>query len=70
MSGWYPHVRGHRTLWHLLRPDEPSLFGYLRRAGYHIEWHGKNDLYAPDAMGQNVDHWEHAQGGHSCPSRA
>ena len=21
MTGWYPHVRGHRTLWHLLRPD-------------------------------------------------
>ncbi|MCB0187379.1 MAG: sulfatase-like hydrolase/transferase, partial [Caldilineaceae bacterium] len=19
MTGWYPHVRGHRTLWHLLR---------------------------------------------------
>ncbi|MEZ4610162.1 MAG: hypothetical protein R2838_07920 [Caldilineaceae bacterium] len=18
MTGWYPHVRGHRTLWHLL----------------------------------------------------
>ena len=22
VTGWYPHVRGHRTLWHLLRPDE------------------------------------------------
>jgi arylsulfatase A-like enzyme len=45
MTGWYPHVSGHRTLWHLLRPHEPSLFRYLKNAGYHIEWHGKNDLY-------------------------
>ncbi|MFO7698107.1 MAG: sulfatase-like hydrolase/transferase [Anaerolineae bacterium] len=68
MTGWYPHVAGHRTLWNLLRCDEPSLFGYLREAGYNIQWRGKNDLYAPDAMGQNVDHWEHARSGHSGPS--
>ena len=34
MTGWYPHVRGHRTLWHLLRPDEPTLLKYLKEAGY------------------------------------
>jgi choline-sulfatase len=65
MTGWYPHVRGHRTLWHLLRPDEPSLFGYLRQAGYHIEWHGKNDLYAPETLATCVDHWHQASGGHA-----
>lgn len=45
MTGLYPHVSGHRTLWHLLRPHEPSLFRYLKRAGYRIRWYGKNHLY-------------------------
>lgn len=46
MTGWYPHTAGHRTLWHLLRPHEPSLFRYLKRAGYQIKWYGKNHLYS------------------------
>ena len=65
MTGWYPHTAGHRTLWHLLRPHEPSLFGYLRAAGYHIEWHGKNDLYAPECFGPSVDRYDQAGGGHA-----
>ncbi len=68
MTGWYPHVAGHRTLWNLLRPEEPSLFGYLREAGYTIQWYGKNDLYSPEALRQSVDHWESAGYGHSGPS--
>jgi arylsulfatase A-like enzyme len=67
MTGWYPHVAGHRTLWNLLRPEEPSLFGYLREAGHNIQWRGKNDLYSPEAFRQNVDHWEHASGEHCGP---
>lgn len=46
MTGWYPHTGGHRTLRHLLRPHEPSLFRTLRGAGYRIVWLGKNDLYS------------------------
>jgi arylsulfatase A-like enzyme len=46
MTGWYAHVRGHRTLWHLLRPDEPNLLRYLKEAGYTVYWWGKNDLLA------------------------
>ncbi|MFP3895952.1 MAG: sulfatase-like hydrolase/transferase [Anaerolineales bacterium] len=68
MTGWYPHVRGHRTLWHLLRTHEPSLFRYLKEAGYHIEWHGKNDLYAPDYFPMAVDHWDSSEGGHAGPN--
>lgn len=68
MTGWYPHVAGHRTLWNLLRPDEPSLFGYLREAGYTIRWHGKNDLYSPEAMQQSVDYWDSASRPHSGPN--
>ena len=68
MTGWYPHVAGHRTLWHLLRPHEPSLFRYLREAGYEVVWHGKNDLYAAESFPLAVDHFYAAQGGHSGPN--
>src|SRR5579859_4483117 len=54
VTGWYPHVRGHRTLWHLLRPDEPNLFRYLTEAGYDVRWYGKNDLLAPESFGGSV----------------
>ncbi|MCD6519712.1 MAG: sulfatase-like hydrolase/transferase, partial [Anaerolineae bacterium] len=68
MTGWYPHVAGHRTLWHLLRPHEPSLFRYLKEAGYHIEWHGKNDLYAINYFPLAVDHWDASEGSHMGPN--
>ncbi|TBL78942.1 sulfatase-like hydrolase/transferase [Paenibacillus thalictri] len=44
MSGWYPHVRGHRTMYHMMQPDEPVLLKTLKDAGYHVWWGGKNDL--------------------------
>jgi choline-sulfatase len=55
MTGWYPHVRGHRTLWHLLRPDEPNLLRYLKQAGYTVHWYGKNDLLAQASFADSVD---------------
>jgi arylsulfatase A-like enzyme len=54
MTGWYPHVRGHRTLWHLLRPDEPNLLRYLKQAGYDVRWYGKNDLLAQESFAESV----------------
>lgn len=44
MSGWYPHVRGHRTMHHMMRPDEPVLLRTLKDQGYFVWWGGKNDL--------------------------
>jgi len=44
MTGWYPHVRGHRTMYHMLHPDEPVLLKTLRDNGYFVWWGGKNDL--------------------------
>lgn len=44
MTGWYPHVRGHRTMHHMLRPDEPALLKTLKDSGYCVWWGGKNDL--------------------------
>ncbi len=46
MTGWYPHVRGHRTMMHLLQPGEPCLLKILKDAGYFVVWAGKNDLVA------------------------
>lgn len=54
MTGWYPHVRGHRTLWHCLRPDEPNLLRYLKQAGWQVRWYGKNDLLAPGSFADSV----------------
>ncbi len=44
MTGWYPHTRGHRTMFHMLRPDEPMLLKTLKDAGYFVWWGGKNDV--------------------------
>ncbi|MHC4789328.1 MAG: sulfatase-like hydrolase/transferase [Planctomycetota bacterium] len=44
MTGWYPHVRGHRIMHHMLREGEPVLLKMLKDAGYFVWWGGKNDL--------------------------
>lgn len=44
MSGWYPHVRGHRTMFHMMHKDEPVLLKTLKNNGYFVWWGGKNDL--------------------------
>ncbi|MFW6154984.1 MAG: sulfatase-like hydrolase/transferase [Planctomycetota bacterium] len=46
MTGWYPHVRGHRTMHHMLHHahGEPNLLRILRDNGYFVWWGGKNDL--------------------------
>lgn len=44
MSGWYPHVRGHRTMYHMMQKDEPVLLQRLKEEGYFVWWGGKNDL--------------------------
>lgn len=44
MSGWYPHVRGHRTMYHMMSEEEPVLLKTLKNNGYHVWWGGKNDL--------------------------
>jgi arylsulfatase A-like enzyme len=46
MTGWYTHVRGHRTMYHMLQPDEPMLLKMLKENGYFVWWGGKNDVVA------------------------
>ncbi|MEM7020329.1 MAG: sulfatase-like hydrolase/transferase [Pseudomonadota bacterium] len=52
MTGWYPHVRGHRTMHHMLNPElgETNLLKVLRDNGYFVWWGGKNDL-VPGQLG-------------------
>lgn len=68
MSGWYPHVKGHRTMHHMMKPDEPVLLKMLKDDGYFVWWGGKNDLvpgqnplddycdikYVPDTKSPNL----------------
>lgn len=56
MTGWYPHVRGHRTMYHMLRASdgEPNLLRTLKDNGYFVWWGGKNDL-VPGQHGYEED---------------
>jgi len=65
MTGWYPHVRGHRTMQHLLQPDEPCLLSELRSHGYEVWWGGKNDLVSdPVAYARCLDHRNRVEPAH------
>jgi arylsulfatase A-like enzyme len=44
MTGWYPHIHGHRTMYHMLQEHEPVLLKTLKDQGYFVWWGGKNDL--------------------------
>lgn len=56
MSGWYPHVQGHRTMYHMMREHEPVLLRILKDQGYYVWWGGKNDLLpGEDGYGSACD---------------
>lgn len=54
LTGWYPHTRGHRSLWHLLQPDEPNTLKYLKQHGYDVHLVGKNDALAAGSFADSV----------------
>lgn len=56
LTGLYPHVRGHRTMSHLLHEDETSLFRELKEAGYYVWMNGRNDLAAGQLPGNVESH--------------
>jgi len=43
MTGWYPHVRGHRTFTYHIQPDEENMLKYFKRDGYLVKAAGTND---------------------------
>lgn len=48
LSGWYPHVAGHRTLEHLLGPSEPNFLRVFKENGYRVAMAGgRGDSFAP-----------------------
>lgn len=51
MSGWYPHVAGHRTMTHMMREHEPVLLRRLKEAGYHVWMNPRNDLLPAQRLG-------------------
>lgn len=54
LTGWYPHVAGHRTLNNLIKPWQPSILGALKEAGYHVAHAGiRGDTFA---AGQTAEH--------------
>jgi arylsulfatase A-like enzyme len=57
LTGWPTSVRGHRSLYYFLRPEEPNLFRYLKRAGYDVFWYGKNDALAAECFYDSVTLW-------------
>ncbi len=64
-TGLYPHVFGHRTMAHLLRPHEKSMFQELREAGYYVWMNTRNDLAAGQYEGwieAQADEIYHKQG--------
>ena len=56
MTGWYPHVQGHRTLDNLLKPWEPNMCRILRDAGYYVAIAGnRGDVFAPGVTEASSD---------------
>ncbi|MBD3239413.1 MAG: sulfatase-like hydrolase/transferase [Chitinivibrionales bacterium] len=46
LTGWYPHVRGHRTMSHMLHAElgETSLLRVLKQHGYTVWWGESYDI--------------------------
>ncbi|MEM9651340.1 MAG: sulfatase-like hydrolase/transferase [Actinomycetota bacterium] len=62
LTGWYPHTRGHRTLTHLLRPEDPNLLKTLKQHGYHVTHVGpRGDTWAPGATEASCDEYGWAE---------
>lgn len=58
LTGWPTSVRGHRSLYYFLRPEEPNLFRYLKQNGYDVFWYGKNDALAAQSFYESVTEWD------------
>ncbi len=59
LTGWPTSVRGHRSLYYFLRPEEPNLFRYLKQNNYDVFWYGKNDALASESFAGSVTEWNY-----------
>jgi arylsulfatase A-like enzyme len=56
ITGWYPHVSGHRTLTHLVQHWEPNLLAIMRDSGYYVAVPGhRGDVFAPGVTEASSD---------------
>ncbi|MEQ8840229.1 MAG: sulfatase-like hydrolase/transferase [Acidimicrobiales bacterium] len=56
MTGWYPHVAGHRTLDNLLTENEPNMLRLLRDGGYQVCLAGnRGDVFAAGVTEASTD---------------
>ncbi|MFE4851298.1 hypothetical protein, partial [Streptomyces sp. NPDC056689] len=54
----HPHINGHRTPTHRLKPREPNLLRGLKEGGHHVTWPGmRGDTLAPDTTEPSVDEY-------------
>lgn len=67
LTGWYPHVAGHRSLYHLLQPHEPNLFKSLKQAGHEVIALGKNDVFSREAVDLSLSSYKSHLNGNSGP---
>jgi len=51
MTGWYPHVHGHRTISYLFHNPEPILLTQLKNNGYYVWINDRNDILAAQIDG-------------------
>ena len=65
-TGLYPHVYGHRTMAHLLRSHESSIFSELKDAGYDVWMNARNDLIAGQIKGLCERHASEIFTGEKC----
>ncbi len=69
MSGWYPHVRGHRSMVRMLhQPTEQCLLKVLKDNGYFVFWGGKNDLIPSQDGFEDVCDVKYNRGYGACTS--
>lgn len=51
LTGLYPHVKGHRTMAHLLQEGEETIFSELKDSGYYVWMNARNDFIAAQEEG-------------------
>ncbi|WP_099221733.1 sulfatase-like hydrolase/transferase [Listeria costaricensis] len=44
LTGFYPHVNGHRTMHYLQNENEPNILKEMKDNGYEVIWIGRNDF--------------------------
>jgi arylsulfatase A-like enzyme len=69
-TGQYPHVRGHRTMHHMLTSEEPFLLSELKKQGYYVWWAGVNDVVRQEDRDRTVSECFHPGKAGARPSKS